>query len=221
MRLVVAVPTISQTIPKIQILFPSMSIFSEAASGSRERDDDETSPSPDRVEAWIDRYGDSLFRYAMAKTHDVPVAEDLVQDTFVAVVQGQKSFRNESTVSTWLFAILRRKIADHFRSSQRAQERFEQQVDISQRAEARRVWDSDPAAICEDRDFQVSLNQCIDKLPNKYAEAFIMRELNQQTPKEICEVLGLSATNLSMRLHRGRLAIRDCLNANWFGEKPN
>lgn len=213
---------ISQAFPKKQeIPFLPMPTLSDQSSSSDERLPSENSPSPDRVETWIDRYGDSLFRFAMAKTHDVPVAEDLVQDTFVAVVQGQKAFRNEATVSTWLFAILRRKIADHFRSSQRAQERLKDQVEITQNAEARRVWKSDPAAICEDRDFQISLSECVDKLPNKYAEAFIMRELNQQTPKEICEVLGLSATNLSMRLHRGRLAIRDCLNASWFGEEAN
>ena len=195
-----------------------MATFSDPPRSSNEQFSSKDSPSADRVEAWVDRYGDSLFRFAMAKTHDLPVAEDLVQDTFVAVVQGQGSFRNEAAVSTWLFAILRRKIADHFRSARRSQDRLNHQADAAQHAEACRAWKSDPAAICENRDFWVQLNKCVDKLPDKYAEVFIMREFNQQTPKEICEVLGLSATNLSMRLHRSRVAIRDCLNADGFGE---
>ncbi|MBB3207215.1 RNA polymerase sigma-70 factor (ECF subfamily) [Rhodopirellula rubra] len=172
-----------------------------------------------RVESWVDRYGDALFRYAIAKTGEQSLAEDLVQETFVAAVTGQKQFRNESTVSTWLFAILRRKIADHFRTTSRQESRQEQQEKNALNAATERSWKDDPATICEDKEFRATLDACVEKLPNRLAEVFILREVNHQTPKEICEILGLSATNLSMRLHRCRLAIRDCLNVNWFGEE--
>lgn len=171
------------------------------------------------IDLWVDRYGDALFRYAIAKTGDRTTAEDLLQDTFVAAVSGRKQFRNQSTVSTWLFAILKRKIADHYRKIARHPNESgtsEQASQPSERSFNARDWAGDPAKICEDREFWMTFDSCVKKLPKNLAEVFILREIYQQSPKEIRERLGISATNLSMRLHRCRLAIRDCLNKNWF-----
>ncbi len=181
----------------------------------------ETPPSVD-VALWVDQFADSLFRYAMAKTGDVTIAEDLVQDTFVAAVSRRDSFRNESAVLTWLLAILKRKIADYYRKQSR--QPTEQLNDKANRnhptenAVAPRRWCDDPAQICEDREFWKTFNLCVDKLPSKLSDAFILREVNQHSLEEVRELLGVSATNLSMRLHRSRMAVRDCLNKNWFGK---
>ena len=170
----------------------------------------------------MEEFADSLFCYAMAKTGDTTIAEDLVQDTFVAAVSRRDSFRNQSAVLTWLLAILKRKIADHYRKQSR--EPTEQMSDDTQRKHSRenapstKRWCDDPAQICEDREFWKTFNRCVDKLPSTLSEAFILREVNQQSLEEVRELLGVSATNLSMRLHRSRMAIRDCLNKNWFGK---
>lgn len=180
-----------------------------------------TSPDPEKslacanIDTWVDRFGDSLFRYALAKTADTTTAEDLVQETFLAAISGKQRFRNDATVSTWLFAILKRKVADHYR---RAGRRRENSGDSSENCEENRVWNQDPAAIYEDREFWNTFDHCIEKLPNKLSEVYILREVNQHSPQEIREMLGISATNLSMRLHRCRLALRDCLQRNWFVE---
>ena len=62
----------------------------------------------------MDRYGDPLFRVAVARVGDPSVAEDLVQETFLAAWKGRGSFDGRSTLGTWLVAILKRKIVDHF-----------------------------------------------------------------------------------------------------------
>ena len=82
-----------------------------------------------------------------------------------------------------------------------------------------RKWSDDPADIYEDQEFWKTFDRCVEKLPNKLAEVFILREVNQYSAKEIRELLGLGATNLSMRLHRCRLALRECLNRNWFDDE--
>lgn len=188
-----------------------MSTSNQLEDGSRE--------SLSAAETWVERYGDALFRFAMMRTGKEPVAEEIVQETFLAAIAGRKNFRNESTVSTWLFAILRRKIADHFRRQHRDQSAFEpsteQPANDARRSEDR-GWGADPARVYEDQEFWDTFDRCVEKLPDKLAEVFILREINQQSAKEICELLGLGATNLSMRLHRCRLALRDCLNVNWF-----
>lgn len=176
-----------------------------------------------RAENWVDRFGDALYRYACAKTRDNATAEDLVQETFLAAISGKKQFRNEATVSTWLFAILKRKIADHYRRVKRSKEASdltEEDIhDLLRGAENARSWTHDPAKTAENHEFQATFESCVDKLPNKLAEVYILREVNEYSPKEIRELLGISATNLSMRLHRCRLAIRECLSLHWFQDE--
>jgi RNA polymerase sigma-70 factor (ECF subfamily) len=66
-------------------------------------------------EVWVDRHGDYLYRFALARIKDPSVAEDLVQETFLAALGARKNFESRSAVRTWLTAILKHKIVDYFR----------------------------------------------------------------------------------------------------------
>jgi RNA polymerase sigma factor (sigma-70 family) len=67
------------------------------------------------MEEWVDQYTDSMVSWASHKTGRKDVAEDLVQDVFIAAYQSYNNFKGDSSPKTWLFSILNRKIADHFR----------------------------------------------------------------------------------------------------------
>lgn len=183
-------------------------------------DDTDRSADATDPEQWVDRHGDAMYRYAMSKTGNASVAEELVQESFLAGLRSHREYRGDSTVSTWLFAILRRKIADYYRRRQRSgtaiEHAAEQTADEIPKGSLCRRWSGDPAAIFEADEFWQVFEQCVEKLPDKLAEVHQLREVKQQSPKDICQVLGISATNLSMRLHRSRLALRDCLQKNWF-----
>ena len=71
---------------------------------------------------WVDEHGDALFRYAMSRLADRPTAEDIVQETFLAALQGQDRFRGSSAPRTWLIGVLRHKLVDHFRRAGRMQQ---------------------------------------------------------------------------------------------------
>ena len=174
--------------------------------------------SVEAAEQWLDLYGDALFRYALKRTRIREVAEDLVQETLLAGIKAQDTFRGHASVSTWLFAILRRKLCDHFRQCQRpnGSNATAAPLDESGSNQGGRHWDDDPATICQNTEFQATFESCLAKLPDKLADVFVMRELNQYALGEIREQLGISATTLSMRLHRCRQALRECLNQNWF-----
>lgn len=64
---------------------------------------------------WVDLYGDLLMSYAVARLRKQDLAEDMVQETFLAAWKRRQEFEQRSKFSTWLIAILRNKIADHFR----------------------------------------------------------------------------------------------------------
>jgi len=73
------------------------------------------SNSPLAPSSWVEKYVDSPFNHAILRVNDREVARDLVQETFLSALQNLSSFREESSEKTWLFAILKNKIIDHYR----------------------------------------------------------------------------------------------------------
>ena len=65
-------------------------------------------------ETWVDLYGDILYRIALSRVKDSSVAEDLVQETFLAALGAYKNFKGRSTLRTWLIAILKYKFVITF-----------------------------------------------------------------------------------------------------------
>ena len=93
-------------------------------SNARRPDDDQENshakalaPGADDAEDWVDRYGETLYRFALVRVKDPVVAEDLVQETFLAALRGRENFQGRSSLKSWLVAILKHKIVDHIRKS--------------------------------------------------------------------------------------------------------
>ncbi len=191
---------------------------------------------------WPDEHGDALYRYARLRVGRRELAEDLVQETFLAALQSRGRFRGGATVRTWLLSILRHKIVDHYRraSASRATAggvddegavldpgaggradpvigRFFDESGHWRKAPA--AWRA-PDRELEAREFRDVLDGCLGRLPGPLASAFVLRELEELEAAELCEVLGLSAGNLRIRLHRARLLLRECLERHGFGGEP-
>ena len=185
-------------------------------------------PSSDPA-TWVDRYGDYLYRYAFFKTGDRAIAEDLVQEAFVAALDSRKSFRSRSAVKTWLTAILRHKLMDYYRKKYRRQETpgaDTMAATADPQFDGRghwRVqpgsWLIDPAEHYAQKEFMVTFFQCVEKLPQRHARAFVMREIEGLSTKEICKQLSITTTNCWVMLHRARMALRECLELNWFEDQ--
>ena len=180
--------------------------------------------SDTRPEAWLDQHGDALFAFAMARVTNRAVAEDLVQDTLLAAISARNQFEQKSTVRTWLLGILRHKVIDHIRRESRARQ-FDQEMAEAEAANFDRKgiwtselgrWPADPTDTLEQDEFWEVFEQCRTKLPRLLYEAFALREMEQLSCDEVCKILAITSTNLSVRLHRARLALRKCLEQNWF-----
>ncbi|MCB0114555.1 MAG: sigma-70 family RNA polymerase sigma factor [Caldilineaceae bacterium] len=175
---------------------------------------------------WLHDHGDALFSYAMMHLRDTAVSEELVQDTFLAALRSAPSFEGRSTERVWLISILKHKIIDLIRKRAR---RASIDVDIEDDLIIERrfqddghfltplnEWSGDPVQALEQKQFGEVLASCVEGLPEKLAQVFTLRELEQWSAEEICKDLNISATNLWVILHRARLRLRDCLNAKWF-----
>jgi len=175
---------------------------------------------------WVERYGDLLFRYAMARVRDRTTAEDLVQETFTAALGNRDRFSGTSSEQTWMVGILKNKIVDHYRRPESSTlgedagegpDRSDALFDLQQRWKASHAeWTLDPESTYNRREFWEVFVSCIDRLPQGMADAFTLRELVGLRAREICKVLGIQPTNLWTRLHRARLRLRQCLETEWF-----
>lgn len=178
-------------------------------------------------EQWVDEHGDLLFRYALVRVRDASIAEELVQETFLAALKSRERFAGSSSERTWLVGILKHKVVDHFRRRARelpAEDPFgREDLDLFQEHgywihDVGPVdWGADPAADYERTRFWDVLGHCIGELPTRAASAFTLRELDGLEADEICKVLGVTSTNLWVMLHRARAHLRLCLEKRWIG----
>jgi len=179
---------------------------------------------------WVDEYGDYLLRYALSCVRDKQVAEDLVQETFLAALQARSSFNAQSSEKTWLVGILKHKAIDHYRKARRHSQ-FDDGEDAGlqdgfvnsgkwagfwQTGLEPKDWKFDPGRSAEQSAFRGILEGCLSQLSPRIAMAFQLREIEERNTKEICSELNISESNLWVMLHRARLCLRRCIESNWL-----
>lgn len=191
----------------------------------------ETNGSKARLDAghWVDEHADVLYRYALQRVRRRDVAEELVQETFLAALRAREGFAGQSSEQTWLVGILRHKIVDHIRrdaqaKSRNSQDKQDATVDRFFKKDGHwkngsSDWGVDPVALLEKRDFWMVFEKCFSGLPGKLADAFVLRELEELQPRQVCDNLKISESNLWVRLHRARVLLKECLERHWFRSK--
>jgi RNA polymerase sigma-70 factor, ECF subfamily len=160
---------------------------------------------------------------------DAAAAEDCVQEALLAALSGETNFAERSNLRTWLTGILKHKIVDTIRR----QSRERPVADASLEGDAgeydglfdqRGHWENMPAAwqhpegALSEKQFFAVLEACLRALPERTARVFMMREHLGLETAEICKELGITPTHLWVMLHRARMALRLCLEANWFAK---
>jgi RNA polymerase sigma-70 factor (TIGR02943 family) len=190
-------------------------------------DDNPNSDSTLNPERWVDDHGDFLFRYAMVRVRNTALAKDLVQDTLLAALRGREKFAGRSSERGWLSGILKHKIMDHYRKLGREtsftdlefladefSEKFIQGWWIHRDGPTN--WKPDAEVVAHREEFWTVMRDCLGRLPNRIANVFMLREMEGISTKEICKSLAITESNLWVMLHRGRMALRECLEINWF-----
>lgn len=185
---------------------------------------------------WVAQYGDYLFRNALLRLRDRDLAEEMVQETFLAALEARGRFGGRASEKTWLTGILKHKVIDHFRRSGREvltgdPERLscEEESPFLEAGVWKghwrssetgpRDWGDTPSDILERKEFLEILHACLSGLPPRLARAFILREVDELSGEEVCKVLGVTATNLWVMLHRCRMQLRRCIETKWMAPR--
>ena len=179
----------------------------------------------------LGRHRGYLLRVAELQLRDRDLAEDVVQDTLAAAMAARDGFSERSTVRTWLTGILKHKIVDAIRHRQR--ERLHRSLDEESGgledfdalfneeggwAAPPADW-GDPETALSRQEFMAVMELCLEKLPANTARVFVMREVMELETDEICKELTITANNLWVILYRARMALRLCLEQNWFADR--
>jgi len=168
-----------------------------------------------------------MLRFARLHIQPDEEAEDAVQDTLLAACAGAADALRQTDPRPYLFGILKNKVADRLRSKYRRQQvmsdTFEDDLDDVlfderghwDRAVAPASWDSPESHMQSDQFFAV-VDICVNKLPDKVARVFSMKELLEWEAEEVCDALGVSKADYWQCMSRARKQIQLCLNQNWF-----
>lgn len=176
----------------------------------------------------VTRHHSALIRMAMGHVGDRAVAEEVVQDTWMAVIEGLDRFEGRSSLRTWIFGIMIHKAKDRGVREKRHTtfsdfETFDDEqgdaVDPSRfhrSGEWAGYWafppqpwdDQTPEKLLASQQAVQAMNRAIEALPVTLKDVLILRDVEGVDAKEVCEILQITETNLYVRLHRARERVR-------------
>ena len=176
----------------------------------------------------VSQHHSALIRMAMGYVADREVAEEVVQDTWMAVIESLNRFEGRSSLRTWVCGILIHKAKDRGVREKRhttfsAFESYDddngEAVDPSrfqQTGEEAGHWafppqpwdDQTPEKLLASKQAVDSMQRTIEALPATLKEVLILRDVEGVEAREVCEMLNITETNLYVRLHRARERVR-------------
>ena len=168
-----------------------------------------------------------LMRFAQLQLRNTSMAEDVVSETLLAILEKPDNFEGRSSLRTYATGILKFKIIDVLRKRGRevhieplAEQSMDDALDALFAADGH--WQEPPAAwqqperALEQVQFFDVLQVCVDRLPPKLGRVFMMREWLEKEVDDICQELGITSNNCGVMLYRARMQLRECLDRQWF-----
>jgi RNA polymerase sigma-70 factor, ECF subfamily len=175
--------------------------------------------------ALVERYHSTMLRVALAYVPSAAVAEEVVQDTWLAVLRGLARFEERSSLRTWLFSIL----VNRARTTGERETRSVPVADAGPVVDAARfgpsgAWAEPPEQWIEEAENRIDaaklaqlLRAGLDVLPPRQREVVLLRDVEGLSGAEVCEVLAISEANQRVLLHRGRSRLRQVLESELGG----
>jgi len=178
----------------------------------------------DAFESLVGRHEQRIYglaRRIVGRRHD---AEEVVQQTFLSVIEHLKDFREEARFSTWLTRIATNHALALLRKRSRqqtvplAEDRSNDSFDDLPHPEFIAQWRETPEQIASQRETWQLLHEALEHLDEKYRLVFILRDVEEFSTSETAEALGISIANVKVRLLRARLMLRERLTRH-FGDE--
>jgi RNA polymerase sigma-70 factor (ECF subfamily) len=200
---------------------PAMAVDGEAELLSRLRAGDEQA-----FGTLVERYHGAMLRLALSFVPSRAVAEEVVQDTWLALLRGLDRFEGRSSLRTWLFTIL----VNRARTTGARESRSVPVADAGPVVDASRfgadgAWAAPPEHWIEEAEARIDaakagelLRPALEALPSRQREVVLLRDVEGMSSAEACDVLSISEANQRVLLHRGRARLRQLLERELGGD---
>lgn len=176
---------------------------------------------PEALEALLARHQDRVFRFTLKMCRHAEDAQDVLQETLLAVARTVRSFRGEASLSTWLYTIARSFCIKKRRRSRHAPASVVS-LDDAEGAAAREIpaAGATPHEAVERAQLASALEKAVAALPAGQREVLLLRDVEGLPASEVAAITGLRVAAVKSRLHRARLAVRERLAPLLRGEAP-
>jgi RNA polymerase sigma-70 factor (ECF subfamily) len=149
----------------------------------------------------LGKFRPKLLSFAMRRLRNREQAEDAVQETLLAALEGMDRFCGASSLGTWLTGILKHKLADAMRASSR-DEPLDYDEDLPH--------DHCPEGELARRRLLDAVDAGLKQLSSCAARVFVLREVVGMETAEVCEELAISSSNCWVMHHRAKMRLRAC-----------
>jgi RNA polymerase sigma-70 factor, ECF subfamily len=178
----------------------------------------------------VDQLNGGLYALARTFTSSPALAEDIVQETWLAVIRGLRGFEGRSLLRTWIFGILVRRARTMAAREKKRHDLVQLEPSIAEwEPGGGRVglWEGrpapwpiqDPAALHQDREVMAVIVGALAAMPESQRQVVQLRDVEGLSAAEACNVLEISETNQRVLLHRGRARVRIALD-RYFRDEP-
>jgi len=162
------------------------------------------------LETFVARYINDVYKLLLRLTADKEEASDLTQETFLRAIRAIKSFRGDSDLKTWLFRIAINVSNSRFRWWQKRGASITFSFD-SEEVDLRKIASSDtenPECVALKKERESILIKALMKVPKKFRDAMILRDIEGFSYEEIAEILQVNLGTVKSRIARGREEFR-------------
>lgn len=179
--------------------------------------------------ALVDRHHAQMLRVAATMVSSPSVAEEVVQETWLAVLNGLTRFEGRSSLRTWIFRILSNRAKT--RGKREARTRPFSSLGSAEEPQTERFdakgmwkappnrWQGTPEKRLHDAQTLTEIERAISSLPDRQQSVLVMRDVQGFSSAHVCNVLELSETNQRVLLHRARTKVTAALQAYLEGKK--
>jgi RNA polymerase sigma-70 factor (ECF subfamily) len=170
---------------------------------------------PAALAALFERSADRIYRLALSLLHDEQAADDVVQNTFIALIDSIDMFEGRARLESWLYRIAYNDALGRLRAQKPLVP-----LDVPDDGEALMPtnlidWATLPEELLTDAEVRTEMDRAIAALTPVQRAVFVLRDIEGLSTRETAASLGLSEANVKVALHRARLALREHL-ADYF-----
>lgn len=184
--------------------------------------------------ALMDRHESAMLRLAYGHVGSRALAQDVVQETWLAVIRGIHAFRQQSSLKTWIFRILLNRARTWGRREARSLPFSELVPDgpqaereigdpdrilLNRAAEAGAAFGRSPLLSTLDGELRARIEAAVDQLPERQRQILVLRDVEGWGSGDVCNIMGISETNQRVMLHRARSRMRREL-ASYLDDQP-